>query len=112
EPGALDVRAGPSAGGLRRLGGRSPGDARTISARRRAPPGRPGLRRPDPHAAPRQPPGARGGPAPRRRPHRQRPDEPAPPRPRPHGPLDYTHVVLQVAAHPDQTLVTYRPASA
>jgi len=29
-----------------------------------------------------------------------------------HGPLDYTHVVLQVADHPDQTLVTYRPASA
>ena len=23
------------------------------------------------------------------------------------GPLEYTHVVLQVAGHPDQTMVTY-----
>lgn len=29
-----------------------------------------------------------------------------------HGPLDYTRVVLQVADHPDQTLVTYRPTMA
>ena len=28
------------------------------------------------------------------------------------GPVDYTHVVLQVADNPDQTLVTYSPASA
>lgn len=26
------------------------------------------------------------------------------------GPVDYSHVVLQVADHPDQTLVTYSPA--
>jgi hypothetical protein len=28
------------------------------------------------------------------------------------GPLEYTHVVLQVADHPEQTLVTYSPAGA
>ena len=27
------------------------------------------------------------------------------------GPVDYSHVVLQVADNPDQTLVTYSPAS-
>ena len=27
------------------------------------------------------------------------------------GPAEYTHVVLQVADHPEQTLVTYSPAS-
>ena len=27
------------------------------------------------------------------------------------GPVDYSHVVLQVADHPDQTLITYSPAS-
>jgi len=27
------------------------------------------------------------------------------------GPVDYSHVVLQVADHPDQTLVTYSPAT-
>jgi len=27
------------------------------------------------------------------------------------GPVEYTHVVLQVADHPDQTLVTYSPAT-
>ena len=28
------------------------------------------------------------------------------------GPVEYSHVVLQVADHPDQTLVTYSPAQA
>jgi transcriptional regulator with XRE-family HTH domain len=28
------------------------------------------------------------------------------------GPVDYSHVVLQVADHPDQTLITYSPGSA
>jgi hypothetical protein len=27
------------------------------------------------------------------------------------GPVEYSHVVLQVADHPDQTLVTYSPAT-
>ena len=28
------------------------------------------------------------------------------------GPVEYSHVVLQIAGQPDQTLVTYSPASA
>ena len=27
------------------------------------------------------------------------------------GPVEYSHVVLQVADHPDQTLITYSPAA-
>jgi hypothetical protein len=27
------------------------------------------------------------------------------------GPAGYSHVILQVAGHPDQTLVTYSPAT-